>query len=89
MDKFLIRIKDSTAEFVVARENDQFVMEIFLQEGVDQEWMGQLNKYHLCLKALLLLDIVEADGSAILKSVWEGRPGEGNSFAWPNQGAPM
>ena len=52
MDKFPIRIKDSTAEFVVARENDWFVMEIFLQEGVDQEQMGQLNKCCLFLKAL-------------------------------------
>ena len=72
------------------RQDDQFLIQAFLDAGFEGEDLKWLNWCRLYLRAVTLSDICTADGQFITKEAWMGRRHEHRRsfYRWPRTKKP-
>ncbi len=74
----------------LAREHDNFLMEIFQAHNFSPSQLRQLNHCRLFLQVITISDIATADGKRILPSALQGirASDRSSSLQWPRQESP-
>jgi hypothetical protein len=74
----------------LARDNDQFIMELFQTHNFSPSQLRQLNSCRLFFQVLTLSDITAADGKSILSSASQGTKTleRISALHWPRQESP-
>ena len=83
-----IRIDDHFPKLDLARENDEFLMQAFLDHpDVQNTDLPLLNQCRMFLNVITLSDITSADGTRLLPGVLDGKPPaqRTHNFHWPRQ----
>ena len=70
------------------RENDTFIMDIFLQNVQDKTILYKLNACRISLQVLTLADITSLDGRLLLPNISLGTNYRVSSYRWPQQKVP-
>ena len=85
-----LAMKDDLPHLSLQRQNNQFLMKVFVEAGLPQPQLKAINRCCLFLHALIVSDIMTGDRTAISNSAWEGtEPCKTTTqYNWPAQGIP-
>jgi hypothetical protein len=87
LSEFKIQLGDPLPKLIPQRRGDQFLMELFLDQGYGGADLVTLNGCRQVLQATTLADIVSTNGASIMRWAWTGKPGlrRLHENGWPRQ----
>ena len=71
----------------IERNNDKFLMQEFIDAGIDRNDLKLINRIRMSIKAITISDISTADGKNISYNAWNGIESNGlqNQLDWPRE----
>ena len=85
--QYNIGLKDTFPQLQLSREEDEFIMPLFVKGGFTPEELKVLNECRMFLHAITLADITVADGRTLHPQSYEGvrRESRLHEYDWPRQ----
>jgi hypothetical protein len=85
LSRFRIELRDTEAKLFLRHINDQYLIEVFSQNGFCTQNLADLNICRMYLHTVTLSDLCTVDGRAVTLDACQGRrdPSSCSEYSWP------